>query len=180
MLKLNSTSQFKKDYRRCVKRGLPMHQLAAVVNTLLIPAPLPPVNKDHALSGNWVNHQECHKLSHNLLETTASKFFPAFNEGRFRNNHSSIVEFTIKRPTCHCEQKPDKHIRRQFPIPVEMLDIVSVKATKRSNRLAQFVPEFVCVVHIHNSLNYFFTKEGSAGQTRASSEIQLHQGLIYI
>lgn len=67
MLKLNSTSQFKKDYRRCVKRGLPMQQLTAVVNTLLIPASLPPVNKDHALSGNWANHQECHIQSDWLL-----------------------------------------------------------------------------------------------------------------
>ena len=60
MLNLNATAQFKKDRRRCVKRGYDMALLAAVVDTLLIPAPLPPANKDHPLTGNWANHQECH------------------------------------------------------------------------------------------------------------------------
>jgi len=67
MLNLNSTSQFKKDYRRCVKRGYDMNLLSAVVDTLLIRAPLSPVNKDHPLAGNWINHQECHIQSDWLL-----------------------------------------------------------------------------------------------------------------
>ena len=60
MLNLNTTSQFKKDYRRCVKRGYDMALLSAVVDILLIPAPLPDANRDHTLGGRWVNHQECH------------------------------------------------------------------------------------------------------------------------
>lgn len=60
MLNLNATSQFKKDRRRCIKRGYNMALLETVVDTLLIPAPLPPVNRDHELSGNWANHHECH------------------------------------------------------------------------------------------------------------------------
>ena len=60
MLKLNVTGQFKKDRRRCIKRGLDMSLLNTVVNTLLIPAPLPAINKDHPLNGNWGNKQECH------------------------------------------------------------------------------------------------------------------------
>lgn len=67
MLNLNATSQFKKDRRRCVKRGYNMDLLEAVVDTLMIPAPLPPINKDHPLSGNWANHQECHIQSDWLL-----------------------------------------------------------------------------------------------------------------
>lgn len=67
MLNLNSTSQFKKDYRLCVKRGYDMALLSAVVDTLRIPAPPPPVNKDHTLKGNWANHQECHIQSDWLL-----------------------------------------------------------------------------------------------------------------
>lgn len=67
MLNLNSTAQFKRDYRRCIKRGCNMALLATVVDTLLIPAPLPPVNKDYPLSGNWANHQECHIQSDWLL-----------------------------------------------------------------------------------------------------------------
>lgn len=67
MLNLNATSQFKKDRRRCIKRGYNMDLLEAVVDTLLIPAPLPPANKDHSLSGKWANHQECHIQSDWLL-----------------------------------------------------------------------------------------------------------------
>lgn len=58
MLNLYATAQFRKDRRRCVKRGYNMGLLEAVVDTLLIPAPLPPVNKDHPLSDNWAGHQE--------------------------------------------------------------------------------------------------------------------------
>lgn len=67
MLDLNISAQFKKDRRRCIKRGYNMGLLNAVVNTLLIPAPLQPINKDHPLSGNWINHQECHIQSDWLL-----------------------------------------------------------------------------------------------------------------
>ena len=38
MLNLNVSATFKKDRRRCVKRGYDMGLLAAVVDTLLIPA----------------------------------------------------------------------------------------------------------------------------------------------
>lgn len=67
MLNLNATAQFRKDRRRCIKRGYNMNLLDAVVDTLLIPAPLPPGNKDHPLSGNWAGHQECHVQSDWLL-----------------------------------------------------------------------------------------------------------------
>lgn len=67
MLNLNVSAAFKKDRRRCVKRGYDMGLLLSVVSTLLIPAPLPPTNKDHALSGNWMGFQECHIQSDWLL-----------------------------------------------------------------------------------------------------------------
>ena len=67
MLKLNATSQFKRDRRRCIKRGYDMRLLEAVIDTLMIPAPLPAQNKDHPLSGNWAGHQECHILPDWLL-----------------------------------------------------------------------------------------------------------------
>lgn len=60
MLNINISSSFKRDRRRCLKRGYDMALLAAVINTLAIPAPLPPNNKDHALSGDWAGFQECH------------------------------------------------------------------------------------------------------------------------
>ena len=67
MLNINPTSAFKKDRRRCIKRDYDMGLLAAVINTLAVPAPLPPNNKDHGLSGDWVGFQECHILPDWLL-----------------------------------------------------------------------------------------------------------------
>lgn len=67
MLNLNIAVQFKRDRRRCVKRGYDMDLLDNVVDTLMIPAKLPSVNKDHGLSGNWAGFQECHIQSDWLL-----------------------------------------------------------------------------------------------------------------
>lgn len=52
MLKLNHTTQFKRDLKLCRKRGYNITLLNAIVNTLRIPAALPPKNKDHSLKGN--------------------------------------------------------------------------------------------------------------------------------
>lgn len=50
-----------------VKRGVKMNLLEEVVNQLAGGKELPEKNKDHALTGNWVNHRECHVLSDWLL-----------------------------------------------------------------------------------------------------------------
>ena len=60
MLKLNASTQFRRDRKRCMKRGYDMSLLNAVVDMLIIPSPLPPENKPHPLSGKWVGHFECH------------------------------------------------------------------------------------------------------------------------
>lgn len=60
MLSIDLSSAFKRDRRRCSKRGYNMALIAAVIDTLAIPAPLPPINKDHALSGDWAGFHECH------------------------------------------------------------------------------------------------------------------------
>ncbi len=67
MLEVNFTASFRKDRRRCLKRGCNMALLAAVIDVLAVPAPLPPTNKNHALSGNWAGFQECHIQSDWLL-----------------------------------------------------------------------------------------------------------------
>ena len=81
MLNLNVSSAFKKDRRRCIKRGYDMGLLSAVINTLIIPAPLPPINKDHGLSGNWVSFQECHIQSDWLVDLPCrwQRFVPCQN-----------------------------------------------------------------------------------------------------
>ena len=48
------TTQFKKDYKLAIKRGLKIELLEEI-------------NKDHALGGNWNGHRECHILSDWLL-----------------------------------------------------------------------------------------------------------------
>ena len=57
---VDTTSAFKRDYKRALKRHLPIEKLQAVVAKLANGEPLPPVNRDHALTGNWANHRECH------------------------------------------------------------------------------------------------------------------------
>jgi mRNA interferase YafQ len=43
-----------------MKRHLPIEKLQAIVEKLRNGEELPPTNRDHALTGNWANHRECH------------------------------------------------------------------------------------------------------------------------
>lgn len=54
------TTQFKKDYKRAMKRGLKIELLEKVVELLAMGEVLPEKNRDHELSGNWGGHRECH------------------------------------------------------------------------------------------------------------------------
>ena len=54
------TTQFKKDYKRAMKRGLKIELLEKVVELLAMGKALPEKNRDHELSGNWIGHRECH------------------------------------------------------------------------------------------------------------------------
>lgn len=61
------TTQFRKDYKLAMKRGLDISLLEHVIADLARGIPLPEKNRDHALSGNWVGHRECHVLPDWLL-----------------------------------------------------------------------------------------------------------------
>lgn len=61
------TTQFRKDYKLAIKRGLKIELLEAVVSLLATGTPLPEKNKDHAFSGDWAGHRECHILPDWLL-----------------------------------------------------------------------------------------------------------------
>lgn len=61
------TSQFKKDYKLAMKRGQSIDLLDNVIRLLAKGEPLPDSNRDHALSGNWIGHRECHILPDWLL-----------------------------------------------------------------------------------------------------------------
>ena len=61
------TTQFKKDYKLAIKRGLKIDLLEQIVASLADGLALPEKNKDHALTGNWIGHRECHILPDWLL-----------------------------------------------------------------------------------------------------------------
>ena len=61
------TSQFKKDYKLAMKRGLNISLLDEVVALLSQGKLLPEKYRDHALIGNWLGHRECHILPDWLL-----------------------------------------------------------------------------------------------------------------
>ena len=57
---IRATSAFKKSYKRMKKRGLDLTKLETVVDLLAGGHTLPEKYRDHALTGNWVGHRECH------------------------------------------------------------------------------------------------------------------------
>ena len=64
---VKTTTLFKKDFKLAMKRGLNVELLENVIALLAMGEPLPAKNKDHALTGNWVGHRECHILPDWLL-----------------------------------------------------------------------------------------------------------------
>lgn len=67
MLELETTSQFRKDFKRIKKRGYDTGLLQAVIGMLLEEQPLDAKYKDHPLSGNYIGFRECHILPDWLL-----------------------------------------------------------------------------------------------------------------
>lgn len=61
------TTQFKKDYKLAIKRHMKMELLENVIELLAMGKSLPEQNRDHALSGDWAGHRECHILPDWLL-----------------------------------------------------------------------------------------------------------------
>ncbi len=57
------TGQFKRDYKREAKglhRATLDADLYVVLFALLADQPLPPRHRDHALTGDWKDHRDCH------------------------------------------------------------------------------------------------------------------------
>ena len=59
---VKTTTLFKKDFKLAMKRGLNIELLENIIALLSMGEPLPEKNKDHALTGNWMGHRECHIL----------------------------------------------------------------------------------------------------------------------
>ena len=63
MRRIERTGSFKRDFKRI--RATPRHRdivglLPEVVELLVTDSPLPERYRDHALSGNWKDHRDCH------------------------------------------------------------------------------------------------------------------------
>ena len=57
---IRRTAQFKKDYRRSIKRGLPIDKLDRAVELLATDGFLPAEYNDHPLAGDKKGLRECH------------------------------------------------------------------------------------------------------------------------
>lgn len=57
---LHVTNQFKRDLKRCKKRGLPLDELWKVIEQLLKDEPLAEKYRVHLLSGDRKGQWECH------------------------------------------------------------------------------------------------------------------------
>jgi len=60
MYSIKFTNKFKKDIKRCQKRGYDLNLLRDVVDLLATTGELPSKYKPHKLSGNYKNRMECH------------------------------------------------------------------------------------------------------------------------
>lgn len=67
MLTIKVHNKFKKDLKLMIKRGYDENKLWDIVQTLVNEMPLPPKNRDHALSGDYLGCRECHIESDWLL-----------------------------------------------------------------------------------------------------------------
>lgn len=60
MLTISYSTQFRKDYKTVKKRGYDIALLEEVLEILCAGQLLPPKYRDHALTGNFNGHRECH------------------------------------------------------------------------------------------------------------------------
>ena len=82
MLKVRYYKQFKKDYKRIVKRGYNKKLFEEVLSYLVNEKQLPEKYRDHSLSGNYKGFRECHiqpdwlliyKIEKNVFVLTLSR-----------------------------------------------------------------------------------------------------------
>ena len=60
MLILETTAQFRRDYKLMKKRGCERELIEKVLDKLLNGCPLEAAHRDHALTGNYAGFRECH------------------------------------------------------------------------------------------------------------------------
>jgi mRNA interferase YafQ len=82
MYEIKYTSRFKSDLKNIQRRGYDIRLITAVIKALASCVPLAERFRDHALSGVWSNHRECHitpdwlliyKLENDILVLTLTR-----------------------------------------------------------------------------------------------------------
>ena len=77
-----TTTQFKKDFKLAKRRNRNMKLLKEIIDKLANGEPLEEKYRDHALTGKWVGHRECHiqpdwllvyRIEDNVLVLTLSR-----------------------------------------------------------------------------------------------------------
>jgi mRNA interferase YafQ len=61
------TRQFKKDVKRCERRGKNLEKFKIVAQPLIAGQPLDPLHRDHKLVGNYAGRRDCHIESNWVL-----------------------------------------------------------------------------------------------------------------
>lgn len=82
MLNIRYRTQFKKDYKKIIKRGYNPDDMSKVLTLLVNQQPLPAKYRDHALTGNYIGFRECHiapdwlliyKIENDILTLTLTR-----------------------------------------------------------------------------------------------------------
>jgi mRNA interferase YafQ len=82
MYEVKPTSRFKKDMKNIAKRGYDIRLIEQIVKTLAKGKPLASKHRDHAMSGKWAGHRNCHitpdwillyKIEHDILVLTLTR-----------------------------------------------------------------------------------------------------------
>ena len=60
MRQVRSSTKFRRDLKRVIKRGYDLERLEAVIDLLRTDKPLLPRHHDHALKGDWLGSRDCH------------------------------------------------------------------------------------------------------------------------
>jgi len=67
MLRIKTTKKFQKDVKKANKQGKKLILLKKVMTDLANENSLPAKFRDHKLTGNYINHRECHIMPDWLL-----------------------------------------------------------------------------------------------------------------
>jgi len=67
MYRIAYSTRFKKDLKRCIKRGLDISILENAIDLLQLTGSLPLIYKSHKLTGNYIGCWECHLQNDWLL-----------------------------------------------------------------------------------------------------------------